>query len=311
MRIPREVNVRLLQVALQWALLGTVAATLLTRYWYQHEPVAWLLLGMAVAAWWPDLRRGVRRWWFFYVVGILIYTLLRAQADGFLTNARFQYVIEIDRFMFGGTDPVVWLQNHLFSPPRIDLIDIAAVQIHWSYFLVPHLIALLIYIQRRHLFAPFIQRMLGVQYVGLIFFFITPTAPPWLASRSGDLDPVYRVMNFVGRSMDRDTYTSMYRALGEPNSVAAVPSLHMAVTVALYLWVRRFVPRLRWFFLGYCALMAFALVHLAEHYVFDLLVGAAIAVLVDRVVAWRTRSPRLVQAEPSTIAPAEAIEAVA
>jgi hypothetical protein len=310
MTIPREANVRLLQVALQWVLLGTVAATLLTRYWYQHEPAAWLLLGVTVAAWWPDLRRGVRRWWFFYVVGILIYTLLRAQADGFLTNARFQYVIEIDRFMFGGTDPVVWLQNQLFSPPRIDFIDIAAVQIHWSYFLVPHLIALLIYIQRRHLFASFIQRMLGVQYVGLVFFFITPTAPPWLAARSGDLDPVYRVMNFVGRSMDRDTYTSMYRALGEPNSVAAVPSLHMAITVALYLWVRRFVPRLRWYFFGYCVLMAFALVHLAEHYVFDLMVGAAIAVLVDRVVAWRTRS-RPGDSEPLSIAPGERAEAVA
>jgi hypothetical protein len=92
-------------------------------------------------------------------------------------------------------------------------------------------------------------------------------------------------MDFVGGSLDAERYRALYSALGEPNSVAAVPSIHMAVTFAGYLWVRRFSPSMAPLFLIYSGVMAISLVHLAEHYVFDLLVGALLAVLVDQIVA--------------------------
>ena len=282
-------TLRRAQLALQWGLLLLVAASLLTRLWFDHEWLAWPLAVATIVAWWPDLRSGTRRWWFFYIVGTLVYTLLRSVANDAFSPTRFEYVINIDRFLFAGTDPVVWLQSRLFSLGSVGFFDVLATQIHWSYFVIPHAIAIGVYIWRRHLFTPFILRLLGVQYAGLILFFLVPTAPPWLAARTGDLDPVYRVMHFVGRTVDPSTYDALYLAVGEPNSVAAMPSLHMAITVILYLWVRRHFPRFQWSFLAYTALMAVALVHLAEHYVADLIAGALIAAFVDRIIAARTR----------------------
>ncbi len=271
--------------ALQWATLAPLALSLATRAWYQHEWLAWVLLAGATALWAPDLRRGVRRWWFFYVAGLFVYTMLRAQADDFVFPVHFGYVIRFDQAIFGGEEPVVWLQSRLFSPGDIDVLDIIATQVHWSFFVVPHALAAGIYLWRRELFSRYVVMLLAIEYIGLLFFYLVPTAPPWLAAQYGEIGPAYRVMDFVGGSLDAERYQALYAALGEPNSVAAMPSIHMAVTFAGYLWMRRFWPSMAPLFLIYSGAMAIALVHLAEHYVFDLLVGALVAVLVDQIVA--------------------------
>jgi membrane-associated phospholipid phosphatase len=106
-------------------------------------------------------------------------------------------------------------------------------------------------------------------------------------------------MSFVGRSVDADAYRTLYSALGEPNSVASVPSIHMAVTFAVFLWARRFWPAVAPLCFVYSLLMAVSLVYLAEHYVLDLLLGVVIAVIIDQIVSrlWarhgRTESPRV------------------
>ncbi len=270
---------------LQWAILAPLVLSLATRTWYEHEWLAGVLLAVAALIWLPDLRHGERRWWFIYVAGLFIYTLLRAQADNFLFPIQVGYPIEFDKVVFGGIEPVVWLQSRFFSPSGVGIFDVIATQVHWSFFVVPHAMAAAIYIWRRPLFARYVIMLVTVEFAGLVCFYLIPTAPPWLAAQYGEIGPVYRVMNFVGGSMDAETYRTLYSALGEPNSVAAVPSIHMAVTFAGYLWVRRFYPAVAPLFLVYSGLMALSLVHLAEHYVFDLLAGVLIAVAVDFVVA--------------------------
>ncbi len=61
--------------------------------------------------------------------------------------------------------------------------------------------------------------------------------------------------------------------------MAAMPSIHMGVTFAMYLWARSHEPRFALPLLIYSLLMGAALVYLAEHYVLDLIVGMACAVL--------------------------------
>jgi membrane-associated phospholipid phosphatase len=115
-------------------------------------------------------------------------------------------------------------------------------------------------------------------WLGLVLFFLVPTAPPWFAGELGQLAGVRRIMDYVGGSIHGSAYSSLYAALGEPNSVAAMPSIHMAVTFAMYLWARRYLPRFAGWFLAYSGVMAVALVYLGEHYVSDLIVGIACAV---------------------------------
>lgn len=264
----------LLQVLTLLAMTISVA----TRTWQDHLWLGLALTAAAAAAWAPELsRRRVRLWWFAYVAGIFVYTLLRSVADDTGMPVQTMYVVDVDHVLFFGSDPVVWLQRHLFSPAAVSWLDVFAVQVHWSFFLAPHVAAVLIFLWRRDLFPRYAVVVVGTMYAGLLLFFLVPTSPPWLAAQAGDIPQVFRIMDFVGGRVDAGTYRSFYASLGEPNSVAAMPSIHMAVTFAMYLWARDHYPKIAWALLAYSILMGLSLVYLAEHYAFDLLVGAGLA----------------------------------
>jgi len=264
----------------QVAILLVITGTVVTRFWSDHVWFGWCLVALATLLWLPELSvPRVRRWWYVYVVGIFVYTILRSYADETAIPTRFDYVIEFDRLL-PGPQPVPWLQDLFFARDRVTWFDYAMVGVHWSFFIAPHLAAVLVCVFRPDLFSRFVLLMVGVMWLGLVLFFLVPTAPPWFAGTTGHLDGVYRVMDFVGGQVSGDTYEQFYASLGEPNSVAAMPSIHMAVTFVLFLWARENHRRLQWPLLGYCLLMGFALVYLGEHYVADEVVGIACALAV-------------------------------
>jgi membrane-associated phospholipid phosphatase len=265
---------------IQVALLLVMTASLATRIWVDHLWISAGLVAVTVVAWAPELtRRRARRWWFVYVTGIFVYTVLRSFADETAIPVRTDYVIKADQAVFSGTDPVLWLQHEAFQPWRIDFVDMAAVAVHWSFFIAPHAAAIAIFIWRRELFPRYTAAMVGTMYVALVLFFLVPTSPPWLAGRTGDLPGALRVMDFVGGRVDGEAYRNVYSSLGEPNSVAAMPSLHMGITFLLFLWAFDHVRRLAPILLVYSLVMGLSLMYLAEHYLLDLLVGAICAVL--------------------------------
>lgn len=270
--------VAIVQILLLLAMVGTVT----TRFWQDH---IWFGVALAlgtVVVWVPEMRlRRARIWWFAYVAGTFIYTLLRAVADDTGIPIRTTYVIDFERFLFLGSDPVVALQRQFFSPPSLDAVDWLAVLTHWSFFIAPHALAVAVFIYRRDLFPRYALMVLATLYLALLLFFMIPTAPPWLAGATGALpaDGTFRIMQSAGRSIDPATYDALYESLGEPNSVAAMPSLHLGLTFAMFLWARAHHPRLALPLLVYVLIMGLALVYLAEHYVLDLIVGAACALV--------------------------------
>ena len=139
--------------------------------------------------------------------------------------------------------------------------------------------------------------MLVVLGVGLAIYFITPAAPPWLTADSAPQDDIYRVMANVGRQLHSGLYERTYSALGDPNPVAAMPSMHQAVTVAACLFALHSSRRwLRWGSLIYCILMAYTLVYTGEHYVIDAIVGTGIAIYAYVIAArWMTAMGPLYQ----------------
>lgn len=288
-------------LSVQVALLLAMAGTVVTKVWQDHIWVGLVLVVITVAAWLPELwRPRARRWWFAYVAGIFVYTLLRSYADETGIPVQITYPIDVDRRLFGA-EPVSWLQGEFFSPARIDLLDWLAVVVHWSFFIAPHAGAVAIFVWRREFFARYTVLMVGTMYLGLLLFFLFPTAPPWFAGQAGVLPGAYRVMDFVGGQVDAETYRSFYASLGEPNSVAAMPSIHMAVTFAMYLWARSHYPRFALPLLGYSAAMGFSLMYLAEHYAFDLLVGMACALVCHLASKKLVPAPVIAQtAQPET-----------
>lgn len=225
-----------------------------------------------------------------YTLGLLVYTILRSFASKTGIAPRDTYAIDLDKLLFFGHLPNSWLQSHLFDPTRVRPLDFFTVDVHWSYFVVPHLIAACIWLFRRPLFPRYSFFVLGTSYLGLLLYFLVPTIPPWLAADYGDLTGVSRVMDHVGHQIDPASYQRLYDALGVPNAVAAMPSLHMGVTFAVYLFARDLNRRLAWVLLAYSLAMGFSLVYMGEHYAIDVLAGMLCAFCIYRVsLLWRRR----------------------
>lgn len=255
--------------------------TLASGLWRDHVLAGLALPAVSLAVWWPTIRAGRReRWIVIYVTGLYAYTLLRAAADDIGMPARVGYVLAFDRWLFGQV-PSITLQRGLFSPREVGWLDVSTAAVHASFFVVPHAALLLIWHRRPQVLHTFVVAALATLYAGLLLFILVPTLPPWLAAADGHAPATYRVIDFVFRGMERGIYGDLQSALGEPNDIAAVPSIHMALTCVVLLQAR--AMRSRWVFplTVYAAVMAFSLVYLGEHYVFDVLAGVAVAVAVE------------------------------
>lgn len=301
-----------LRTLARYVSLGVLAFVLLAGYWKPHPLPSLALPAVALVWWWPVIRsRQTERWLFFYVAGIYLYTVLRAFADDLGMTVRAEYVISIDRGMFLGNVPTEQLQRAFFTPWRIDAIDLAAVATHWSFFVVPHGLFAFLWLRRRSLAPAYAAAMLITLYLGLLLFWLAPTVPPWLAGYQGDLRSTYRVMNFVTSGLDVGAYRELYATLAAPNAVASVPSIHMALTFLVLLSVRDMAPRWTWPLVAYNLLMAFSLVYLGEHYVFDLLVGIFVATVGHYALRNRFRRTKPPVAPPPSSGRRDVIDLVA
>jgi membrane-associated phospholipid phosphatase len=281
----REALVRAIAAVGTIALMVAIAYDLLTGGWVGAAGLHVALALVAVALWLPAARK-VRslHLCLIYVFGLFVYTVLRSFADQTFIPVRSTYVIDIDRALFFGHLPTQWLQARLFDPTRLRPLDWLTVQVHWSYFAVPHVAAVAVYVWRRDLFPQFVALVLGTFYAGLMLYFLVPTVPPWLAADHGLLPGVSRVMDFVGGRIDPDNYRRLYDAIGVANPVAAMPSLHMAVTFAVFLFARRINRWLGRVLLIYAVVMGFSLVYMGEHYAADVLAGVLVAGAVYQTV---------------------------
>jgi membrane-associated phospholipid phosphatase len=157
------------------------------------------------------------------------------------------------------------------------------MSVYVSYFWTPHVMALIVWRLDRTRFRPYAAAILGTFYLALVVSFLAPTAPPWLAAEVGHLPPVTRVIDEIGTQLSPAAYDRAHDAAG-PNDVAAMPSLHMAITFVVALAAWRFNRVAGVLGSAYAAAMGFALVYFGEHYVVDLLAGLFVALVVWGVV---------------------------
>jgi membrane-associated phospholipid phosphatase len=284
---------RVLAIATGIGLMAALALDLLTGRWVASPWLHIVLAVLFVGAWLPIGRRyKYIQYGPLYVLGLFVYTVLRSFADKTGVPHQADYVIRLEERLFFGHVPTMWLQEHFFSPASLGPLDWLTVQVHWSYFFVPHLALLLVWLFRRELLPRYIFLVLGTFYAGLVLYFLVPTVPPWLAADYGSLYGVERVMDYVGHRLEPGTYQKMYDSLGVPNPVAAMPSLHMGVTFAVYLFARQVANRwLSRALLLYVVAMGFSLVYMGEHYTIDLLVGIGCASFVYAMLRlWQRRA---------------------
>jgi membrane-associated phospholipid phosphatase len=212
-------------------------------------------------------------------------------ADRQARRAHIDYPIDVDRALGLGELPTVRLQRALArrgpDGPQWRDLDRVLVWTHWLWFMVPH--GALAYILVRH--PQRFPRAAVMTYatfdIGAMVYWALPTAPPWYAAsvagrEVGHEVEVRRMMVEYGEFFWKDGWGPLYSVLGG-NPLAAMPSLHFATSVMAALLLTEAQPpagALGW---AYASTLGFALVYLGEHYVADLLAGAALAAAVRRL----------------------------
>jgi membrane-associated phospholipid phosphatase len=205
-------------------------------------------------------------------------------------RVRIRYPIVFDRALGLGELPSRRLQRALSRTgpdgPTWRALDDALVWAHWSWFMVPHGSILYILMRHRARFPRAAVMMYATFNLGASVYWLVPTAPPWwpAAAEAGGLEEgeaVRRMMVEYGEDFWKDGWASLYSVFGG-NPLAAMPSLHFATSLMAALLLAEVGPIAGALGFAYTATLGFALVYLGEHYVVDLLAGAALTVAVRR-----------------------------
>lgn len=261
---------RVLQVAL-FALL--LAALLIARVSWAPDSLFLVMLGGFTL-----LGIGLRFLLNFGpFIGLLMsYDGLRGYADVLNKNVHFSEMINFDRWLTGVIPPN-WLQQHLYHG-SLQWYDYYFYFLYMMHFTAPILFAAVIWRTRSNQYWRYVLSFVVLSYLGFLTYVIFPAAPPWMAAAQGLIDPIHRLGGDIWAQMGVHDFPTLYAKFA-PNQVAAVPSLHAAYPVLAWLFVRRlYGNRAAAVFAIYPLSMAFGVVYLGEHYLFDVLLGAAFAV---------------------------------
>lgn len=272
------------------ALVGFALATGVALPLSVLLPVA-IVSGSATLLFARRYRGAIYLTWVFYLVGFGLFNRLRLMMHVVPVPTRYEYVIDADRALFQGVVPTVWLQQHWYVPGQADALVLGTIAIHLSYFFVVHLVAVVIWRLRPEWLLRYALAVLATLYLGLGGYALLPTAPPWLAAYFGHLPDVTRILATVMTSLDTRVYETGHMIVGR-HEVGAMPSLHLATTCIVAFGLRCLNRWLGLVGVLYVLAMGFSLVYLGEHYVTDLLVGAAVAgvawYLTGRILARRS-----------------------
>ena len=202
-------------------------------------------------------------------------------------RVRVRYPIAIDRALGLGVPPTLRLQEAFSTPGRINRFERVLVFCHWAWFMVPHGSVAYVLMRHREQFGRAAAQMYTVFDLGALFYWVIPTAPPWWAAASGELEgrhavQLRRMMIEYGEQFWGDRWGALYDVLGG-NPLAAMPSLHFATSLMAAHVLADVGPVAGAVGWTYALTLGLALVYLGEHYVADLLAGAVLAETVRRV----------------------------
>ena len=253
------------------------------------------------------LGRPLRRWGWL-VFDCLCYCamwLIYEESRGWADHAGFPLQVEaprnIDRFLFFGTDPNVWLQHQLYDRNVVHWYDKVASSTYYTHFIFPVIAIAVLWVTNHREWARFIKRFATLLVVACTMFVLMPTVPPWMADdKYHIIDPLVRHTGRGFQSMGLKGFVRSWQsALDWGNAVAAMPSLHAGFALfvpAFFLplikpkWLKALV-------LLFPILMLTSLVYFGEHYVVDGLVAWIIVGLSFLFWGWMEKRQRRVRAE--------------
>ena len=211
------------------------------------------------------------------------YEMTRGLADRVGMPLQVHAMLNIDRVLFLGADPTVWLQQRLYERGNVHWYDQVLSLTYYTHFWLPVVALGVLWATRRYQWKRFMKRFATLLAIACTMFVLLPTAPPWMvASPKYPYQVLPPLARHTGEGLKSLGFYSFFHdwnnALDWTNAVAAMPSLHAGFALFVPAF---FLPMVKpWW--GKALMMLFpltmltALVYFAEHWVIDGLVGWAL-----------------------------------
>jgi len=206
------------------------------------------------------------------------YEYLRGLVPLLTKSPNIYPMIQADQFMFGYL-PSIELQKQLFTANSFKWYDYMAVILYISHFVIPMITAFIFWLFNRRAFKHYTAGFLVLSYLAFITYIIFPAMPPWMASNLGYIPPLQKIMDQVMSSFATPISVPTIYGFFGANLVAAVPSLHAAYPLLIFLFVRKYISWLGVALLPYVFGVWFSVVYLGEHYVIDVIIGILYAIM--------------------------------
>jgi membrane-associated phospholipid phosphatase len=212
---------------------------------------------------------------------VAAYEMPNDDPEGLEARVHIDYPVIADRVLGLGVPPTMRLQRLFAHPGEIQGYEKLLVWAHWVWFAVPHSALIYVLMRKREHFARSAVMTYAVFDIGAAVYWVLPTAPPWYAAERGRLDDgetprIRRMMIEYGAQFWKHRWGPLYSSLAG-NPLAAMPSLHFATSLMaarVLSETGKVAGAVGW---GYAGTLGLALVYLGEHYVVDLVAGAALA----------------------------------
>ena len=205
----------------------------------------------------------------------LAYESFRLLSGHLIGRVNYGLAPAFDRQLFGSL-PTRYLQDRLWNG-TVRWYDVLLYFPYVFFFVAPVGMAILVWRTRTAEYWTTVTSFVVTFFSAFLTFLIFPTAPPWLASQNKHIEPLTRIPGEIWARAGLHDFPGFYSRVS-PNAVAAVPSLHAAISTLTSLVIFKLYGR-RWGALSliYPLAIYFSVVYEAEHYVLDVLVGVVYA----------------------------------
>lgn len=242
--------------------------------------------------------------WLPLFTALAAYDLLRGVSDPARSQAATWPHLDLDVWLGAGRTPSEHLQALAWTPGAPQWWDYAAWATYQSHFLVPLLVAVLLWGIGHRLATPYLLGIAALSWLALATYWLYPAQPPWMTARDGLTGDVDRVVQQMWRDVGVERAARVFtteRSDGSrySNPVAALPSLHAAFPMFIFAMLRGIDRRLDVLLGAYVVAMGTTLVYAGEHFTFDVLMGWAYAAATASVVLRYQSSVRRAKASVS------------
>ena len=220
----------------------------------------------------------------FILLYWILYDSMRVYPNYLVNPIHIIEPYEIEKAWFGiQTSAGLITPNEFFENYQIAWLDVLSALFYLCWVPVPLMYAIWLFFNDKALLAEFTMAFFLVNVLGIIVYYLYPAAPPWYVETygfelhfdtPGSAAGLLRFDEIMGVSL----FSGMYEK--NANVFAAIPSLHAAFPVILlYYSVKKRLKYASLLFLIILVGIWFAAVYTRHHYIIDVLLGGAIAVL--------------------------------